>query len=157
MLSSRRTFLRATVLGAVALAASGPRGALAAGSVALADPLEPAELARRLDEVAAGELVVLFVGPPDDPFEERHVPGARRLPHVGTEEGRRALTRALEATPKGVGVVVYCGCCPYERCPSVRPANALLRASRRADAWWLDLPTSFEANWVERGFPVAGG
>lgn len=154
---SRRTFLRATILAAAALGASGPRGALAAGSVELAETLQPVELARRLDEVAAGELVVLYVGPSDDPFEERHVPGARRLPHVGTKEGRRALARALETTPKGVGVVVYCGCCPYERCPSVRPANAILRASRRPDAWWLDLPTSFEVDWIERGFPVARG
>lgn len=150
----RRQALRAAV--ATALLVAKGRHAHAKAPVRLGPTMKPAELARRLGEVEAGRLVVLFVGPPGH-FEEGHVPGARRLPHVGTAEGKAALARELETTPPDIGIVVYCGCCPYTRCPSVRPANAILREARREGARWLDMPTSFEKDWAARGFPVATG
>lgn len=137
--------------GALIAVGCGPPRAEAAPHV-----LAPAELAARLADVEAGRLVVLYVGPPGH-FEEGHVPGARRLPPVSTNEGERALARELDETRLEVDVVVYCGCCPYQHCPSVRPATSTIRASGRPRTWWLDLPGGFAVDWRTRGYPVATG
>lgn len=115
--------------------------------------MPPAELAKRLDEVKSGKLVVLYVGPAAL-YEQARIPGARLLPEASTEAGRAALVRAVEATPKETEIVVYCGCCPYRSCQNVRPASQVLRASGRANAKYLDLPVNLKTDWTKKGYPV---
>lgn len=140
-------------------------GALAASWVGCrlrddeADPLgpfiAPASLAARMDEVAAGKIVVLYVGP--DALFARRIPGARKVGEAGSAEGRRALAAAIAALPKETEVVVYCGCCPVRNCPNVRPASAAVRASGRPNAYVLDLPTRFATDWADKGYAVERG
>lgn len=115
--------------------------------------IAPAELASRMSDVESGRVAVLYVGP-EALFGRGHVPGARRLPPVETKEGERALAAALAALGQDVTAVVYCGCCPYRSCPNVRPASKILRESGRSKALVLDLPTSFKADWIDKGLPV---
>src|SRR5579862_528376 len=42
-------------------------------------------------------------------------------------EGIEALKRAVAALPKDSNLVIYCGCCPMERCPNIRPAYRALK------------------------------
>lgn len=118
--------------------------------------LAPAALAARLDDVRSGKIAVLYVGPAML-FERGHVPGARNIGEADSEEGRTALTSALATTPPDTEIVVYCGCCPVRSCPNVRPATAAVRASGRANARVLDLPTRFVDDWADKGYPVARG
>jgi thiosulfate/3-mercaptopyruvate sulfurtransferase len=118
--------------------------------------LAPAELAKRIDDVKAGKVLVLYVGP-ELLYAQGRVPGARQLPETGTAAGREALTRTIRETPQETEIVVYCGCCPYGPCQNVRPASEILRASGRTNAKYLDLPTNFKTDWANKGYPVERG
>jgi thiosulfate/3-mercaptopyruvate sulfurtransferase len=116
----------------------------------------PANLAARIADVAAGKIVVLYVGP-DVLFAKGHIPGARQIAEASSEEGKHALDLALASAAADAEVVVYCGCCPVKSCPNVRPASAALRARGRANTWVLDLPTRFATDWTDKGYPVERG
>ena len=106
-----------------------------------------------MDDVKAGKIVVLYVGP-DMLFGRGHVPGARNVGPPDSAEGRRALTDVLAKIPPDTEIVLYCGCCPVRSCPNVRPASAALRALGRTNAHMLDLPTRFTTDWADKGYPV---
>jgi thiosulfate/3-mercaptopyruvate sulfurtransferase len=59
------------------------------------------------------------------------------------------------ARARDVEVVAYCGCCPFTHCPNLHPARHLLAA--RGKASFLDLPTNFRTDWIDKGFPVEAG
>lgn len=113
----------------------------------------PADLAARVEQIKAGKIAVLYVGP-EVLFRRGHVPGAQNVGEAGTQEGHEALLAALARVPKDTEVVLYCGCCPVRSCPNVRPASAAIRASGRANARVLDLPTRFATDWADKGYPV---
>lgn len=155
----RRSALAATLAALVVACDRGPQPGSSAGSAPeskIGPLMAPAELAKRLDDVKAGRIVVLYVGP-DVLFDQARVPGAKRLPETGTEEGYAALVRAIEQTPKDTEIVVYCGCCPYRNCQNVKPASKAIRASGRSNVKYLDLPTNFKTDWTKLGYPVERG
>lgn len=145
----RRNF----IFGAIALSYAAACRSGAASSETIGPLLAPAALAARLDDVKAGKIAVLYVGP-DLLFDLGHVPGARNVGAAGDEEGARAIAAALAALPADTEIVLYCGCCPVASCPNVRPASAALRKLGRANAHVLDLPTKFATDWVDKGYPV---
>jgi len=147
----RRTFLAGAL--SAALVGCRSKGEAAASDEAIGPLLAPSALAARLDEVKSGKLAVLYVGP-DMLFARGHVPGARNVGAIDSDEGRQALSEALAKIPKESAVVLYCGCCPVKSCPNVRPASAALRALGRPNAHVLDLPTRFSTDWADKGFPV---
>lgn len=142
----RRTFLVCATSIAV-LAACGKRAG------AIGPLLPPSALAARIDEVKSGKIAVLYVGP-DLLFDLGHIPGARNIGPAESQEGARALSKALAEIPSHVEVVLYCGCCPVSSCPNVRPASAALKARGRSRAYVLDLPTRFADDWADKGYPV---
>jgi len=150
----RRRFLAGVTAALCAGACRSPSGA--ASDETIGPLLAPAALAARLDDVRAGKIVVLYVGP-SVPFRRGRVPGARNVGEAGTDEGRRALTEALAQIPQETEIVLYCGCCPYRVCPNVRPASAALRELGRENAKLLDLPTRFADDWEDKGYPVEQG
>ncbi len=49
--------------------------------------------------------------------------------------------------------IVYCGCCPIDKCPNLRPAFRVAREMGFKKVRVLKLPTSFGIDWVEKGYP----
>ena len=37
------------------------------------------------------------------------------------------LKEAVEKLPRDREIVIYCGCCPWDKCPNMQPAFAALR------------------------------
>jgi hypothetical protein len=37
-------------------------------------------------------------------------------------EGLASLERAVKDVPRERAILIYCGCCPWDKCPNVRPA-----------------------------------
>lgn len=146
--TGRRTFLGA--LGFALLAACG-RASGAGESSPSAPLLPPADLAARIADVKAGKVVVLHVGP-EYLWRKAHVPGSRWIGEAGSGDGEAALQAALKDVPAQVEMVAYCGCCPVSHCPNLRPARRLLAG--RAGASFLDLPTNFRTDWMNKGLPV---
>jgi hypothetical protein len=59
--------------------------------------------------------------------------------------------------PRSANLVIYCGCCPFDHCPNIRPAYKALHEMGFVHVRVLVLPTSFAADWVEKGYPVEKG
>jgi hypothetical protein len=68
-------------------------------------------------------------------------------------EGLELLKIAASKLPKDEKVVIYCGCCPMDKCPNVRPAYALLKQLGFKDVRVLDIPISMHSDWYSRGYP----
>jgi len=86
-----------------------------------------------------------------------HIPGAAYYGPGSTEQGIADLKKYAATLPKNSDVVLYCGCCPLEKCPNVRPAFTALKDMGFARLRVLILPTSFSVDWVEKGYPVQKG
>ncbi len=53
--------------------------------------------------------------------------------------------------------MLYCGCCPWDRCPNVRPAAALLTSMGFTNMKVLHIANNFGADWVAKGYPTQKG
>ncbi len=114
------------------------------------------QLVRSLEAPEAARPVVLFVGF-HNLFMESHIPGAIDLGAGATPEGLAALERELRSLPPNREVVIYCGCCPADHCPNVRPALALARRLGFANVRVVTIPKSFRNDWIKRGLPIEKG
>ncbi|HMD09244.1 MAG TPA: rhodanese-like domain-containing protein [Candidatus Acidoferrum sp.] len=90
-------------------------------------------------------------------FEGGHIPDASFHGTASKEEGLADLKRWLAGLPRSANLVIYCGCCPFDRCPNIRPAYAALHEMGFTHVRVLVLPTSFAADWVEKGYPLQKG
>jgi hypothetical protein len=90
-------------------------------------------------------------------FNGGHIPGAVYYGPGSTEQGIADLKKYAATLPKNSDVVLYCGCCPLEKCPNLRPAFVALKNAGLARLRVLILPTSFNVDWVEKGYPVQKG
>jgi thiosulfate/3-mercaptopyruvate sulfurtransferase len=90
-------------------------------------------------------------------FEGGHIPEASFHGTASKEEGLAELKKWVASLPRSTNLVVYCGCCPFDRCPNTRPAYAALHEMGFTHVRVLVLPTSFAADWVEKGYPMQKG
>jgi thiosulfate/3-mercaptopyruvate sulfurtransferase len=126
------------------------------------DPLPPGskqliqveELAQALK--GARKPVVLYVGPKSI-YAQAHIPGAENIGPVARPEGMEKLRARATSLAKDSPVVIYCGCCPWDHCPNVRPAYAELKKAGFTSVRVLYLENSFGVNWKDQGLPVASG
>jgi thiosulfate/3-mercaptopyruvate sulfurtransferase len=89
-------------------------------------------------------------------YEGAHIPGAIYGGPAARPEGLDDLRRAVNGMPRNRQLVIYCGCCPWDRCPNIGPAFALLRRMGFQHLQALYLPNSFAADWVGKGLPWEG-
>jgi thiosulfate/3-mercaptopyruvate sulfurtransferase len=143
-------------LGATALllvmAAAGQSGA---DPWSESDLLQPADLAARLASQSP-KPKIFYVGF-GILYRSKHIPGAAFTGPAGKQEGLEALRAAVIKLPRTTEVVIYCGCCPVNHCPNIRPAFLMLRELGFQGAKILWLPTSFLKDWIEKGYPVEAG
>jgi hypothetical protein len=59
--------------------------------------------------------------------------------------------------PRERELVIYCGCCPWDKCPNLRPAFVMLHELGFRSVKVLSLPTSFLKDWIDKGYPVEQG
>jgi len=90
-------------------------------------------------------------------FAGGHIPGATFHGTASKPEGLEELRNWASSQPRTASVVLYCGCCPFERCPNVRPAYAALHAMGFRKVRVLILPTSFAADWAGKGYAIEKG
>lgn len=90
-------------------------------------------------------------------YEGGHVPGATYHGPASKDEGLADLKKWAEGLPRSANVVLYCGCCPMERCPNLRPAFTALRDMGFSHLRILMLPQNFATDWAAKGYPVEKG
>jgi thiosulfate/3-mercaptopyruvate sulfurtransferase len=52
-------------------------------------------------------------------------------------------------------IVFYCGCCPFNHCPNVRPAFKVLKQMGFTNFKLLNLPENLKVNWINIGGQMA--
>lgn len=116
--------------------------------------VQPADLARTLQ---SGEKpVILYVGP-HTLYAQAHLPGAEDMGPSAKSEGMDKLRSRVKSLPRDAMVVIYCGCCPWDHCPNIRPAYHELAKMGFTKVRVLYLATSLGSDWADKGYPVAKG
>lgn len=128
---------------------------LAAALGADVSEIQPKDLAAQLQSQSP-KPVVLQVGF-NVLYRSKHIPGAIYAGPASKPEGLDALKAAVEKLPRDREIVLYCGCCPWDKCPNIRPALASLREMGFTHVKALMIPTNFAADWVDHGYPVEEG
>jgi len=127
----------------------------AADPWAKAQTVTPPEFVRELQDPKTSPTVV-FVGF-QRLFTAGHIRGSQYHGSSGNADGLHQLKTWATSLPKTTNLVIYCGCCPIERCPNLRPAFTTLREMGFTKLRVLLLPTSFEVDWADKGFPYEKG
>lgn len=118
--------------------------------------LQPADLAQLLRSPTGAKPLILQVGSHIF-FEEAHIPGSEYVGAAGEPSGHRALRRRVGGLSRLRPIIIYCGCCPWKKCPNIRPAYRELISRGFSNVKVLYLPRSFAKDWVDKGYPVAKG
>jgi len=84
----------------------------------------------------------------------KHIPGSVYAGPGARAEGLDALKAAVEKLPKDREIVIYCGCCPWDHCPNIRPAFALLHDLGFTHVKALYIAANLKTNWIDPGYPV---
>ena len=117
--------------------------------------IQPAELAKELGDPKTAPTVV-FVGF-KRLYSAGHIKGAEYHGTAGSEEGLKELTAWAVGLPRSTNLVIYCGCCPMERCPNIRPAFKALQGLGFKNLRVLMLPQDFATDWAGKGLPYDKG
>lgn len=112
--------------------------------------IEPAQLNEQL---ASGKALpkIICVGP------GALIPNSVSVGMVKEKDNLDKLKQELKKLPKKTNIVIYCGCCPFEHCPNVRPAIDLLKQMKFTNYKLLDLPHNLKADWIDKGYPSVKG
>ncbi len=97
--------------------------------------------------------LVLYVGFPVL-FRAAHIPGSVYAGPGSKTEGIEMLKKAVEGQPKNRAIIVYCGCCPWEKCPNMRPAFTALREMGYTNLKAMAIPENLKIDWTDKGYPI---
>jgi len=133
-----------------------PAPAAAASAVPQTALMQPEELAKLVTAEKTPKPLVIQVGF-SVLYVQAHIPGSE---YIGPASGEAALTKLRErvaALPKTQLIVLYCGCCPWVRCPNILPAYNELQRAGFTNVKVLYVEKNFGADWADHGYPVAKG
>ncbi len=83
------------------------------------------------------------------------IPHSIDIGMASDEKNLAAFKDSLRNLPRDTNIVIYCGCCPFDHCPNVRPAIALLQQMKFTNYHLLDLPHNIKTDWISKGYPQA--
>jgi rhodanese-related sulfurtransferase len=90
-------------------------------------------------------------------YRGKHIPNSLYAGPASTPEGLATLQAAAAKLPRDAEIVVYCGCCPWDHCPNMRPAMDLLRRMGFTRVKALYIPTNMVKDWFDQGYPAELG
>jgi thiosulfate/3-mercaptopyruvate sulfurtransferase len=110
--------------------------------------LAPAQLAKTLSDASAKKPLIYNIG------FGGGIPGSIDIGAGRDQASIDKLKEALAKVPKDADIVIYCGCCPFVKCPNVRPAMAAVNEMKFINAKLLNLATNLKTDWIDKGYPV---
>lgn len=149
----RRRFLGAGLAGAMALLALPVLAKVPASSIPTQDLVQPADLVAQLKSATQPKPLVLHVGF-RKLYAQAHIPGSDYAGPGGDDDGLKALSERVEKVPRDSAIVIYCGCCPWSKCPNIAAAYDRLRDLGFTRVKALYLPEDFGTDWVDKGYPT---
>ncbi|MGO8788490.1 MAG: rhodanese-like domain-containing protein [Terriglobia bacterium] len=153
-MSGLRNLGIALILAMFASVSSG--AADAAPPLASSDLMTAAQLNSQLPTVKAGKIVLIQVGF-HTMYKMGHIPGSQYAGAASNEAGLEGLKKLVAKLPRNQEIVIYCGCCPWDVCPNIRPAFQALKEMGFVKLKALDIPERLGDDWTAKGYPVVKG
>ena len=153
---SRQAGTRSLTLGMALVALVSLALAYQASLIPTTRLINPDELVKVLQSSKGEKPLMIQVGS-HVLFSQAHIPGSEYIGPASTEIGLQQLRQRVESLPRKKFIVLYCGCCPWSHCPTVKPADDALRALGFTNVKVLYLANNFGADWVDKGYPVSKG
>jgi thiosulfate/3-mercaptopyruvate sulfurtransferase len=133
-----------------------PPSPSSASSIPASQLIQAEELSHLLHTRGLDKPLILQVGS-RVMFAQAHIPGSEYAGAASQDAGSQQLRNRVAQLPRKTFIVLYCGCCPWNRCPNVGPAYSLLTGMGFTRVKVLYLANNFGADWVNKGYPVASG
>jgi len=111
--------------------------------------MAPADLAAIMNDSRRKQPVIICVGP------GALIKGSLDMGPAKEKENLEKLKQLLGKLPRDTNVVIYCGCCPFDHCPNIRPAFTLLNEMKFTNAHLLNLEHNLKTDWIAKGYPQA--
>jgi thiosulfate/3-mercaptopyruvate sulfurtransferase len=127
-----------------------------------ADPLAPgsAHLINPEDLIpmltSSDKPVILNVGP-WLLYRQAHIPDAVYIGPGSDKQSLEQLKAHVKSLSKKKAIVLYCGCCPWDHCPNVRPALKQLTDLGFTNVKVLYIAHNLGTDWVYKGYPTIKG
>jgi thiosulfate/3-mercaptopyruvate sulfurtransferase len=118
--------------------------------------ISPEDLVKVLQAPKAEKPIVLNVGP-WILYRQAHIPDAEYIGAGNGKAGLDQLRKRVKSLPHTLGIVLYCGCCPWSHCPNVLPAFKELTAMGFSKVKVLYIADNFGTDWVDKGYPTVKG
>ena len=147
-------FVVATPAESMASAAQGQ--ATGASAIPASNLINPQDLVKLLQSPKGERPLLIYVGF-RLPYTQAHIPGSLFFGPAADAAVVQQLQKHMEALPRNRFIVVYCGCCPWSRCPNVKPAYETLRNLGFKKLKVLYIPDKLGTDWVNKGYPVEKG
>jgi thiosulfate/3-mercaptopyruvate sulfurtransferase len=87
-------------------------------------------------------------------YRAAHIPGTDFAGPGSKPEGIELLKKAVAGQPHDRAIVLYCGCCPWDKCPNIRPAIAALHEMGFSNVKAVVIPENFKTDWIDKGYPT---
>jgi thiosulfate/3-mercaptopyruvate sulfurtransferase len=87
-------------------------------------------------------------------YRSAHITGSVYAGPGSKPEGLDKLKELVEKEPRDREIVIYCGCCPWEKCPNIRPAFAALHEMGFTHVSALYVPENLAKDWIDKGLPT---
>ena len=131
---------------------------LAALAIALAADLPSSEMLQPKDVAArlAGKdakPAVFQVGP-NVMYRSNHITGSIFAGPGSKPEGLELLKSEVSKFSKDREIILYCGCCPWDKCPNMNPAIKVLKEMGYTRVKAMHIPENFKKDWIDQGYPV---
>ena len=111
--------------------------------------LEPAALAKTITSSKSPQPLIYCIGP------QAVIKNSIEIGSTQNKDNLRNFKQQISRLPKDANIVIYCGCCPFDVCPNIRPAVNLLNEMKFKNFKLLNLAHNIKADWIDHGYPVA--
>ncbi|OGU14711.1 MAG: hypothetical protein A2X61_13700 [Ignavibacteria bacterium GWB2_35_12] len=110
--------------------------------------LAPADLAKALNDPKSPQPIIYSIGP------QAIIKNSIDIGPAQEKGNLKKLKQQLNKLPKDANIVIYCGCCPFDKCPNIRPAFGLLNEMGFKKHKLLNLPHNLKVDWIDKGYPI---
>jgi thiosulfate/3-mercaptopyruvate sulfurtransferase len=110
--------------------------------------MAPADLAKMITDQNAKQPIIFSIGP------GAIIKGSIEIGLVKDSANLAKFKQQLAHLLKDADIVIYCGCCPFEHCPNIRPAFTLLNQMKFTRHKLLNLEHNIKIDWINKGYPV---
>jgi len=154
LLSLQRTTAALLTSCMLLCAASPALAAKPAESIPAAKLVQPADWAAQVKDGSAARTLTLHVGF-RTMFDQAHIPGSEYAGPGNSGAGLQVLRDRVAGLAKGAPILIYCGCCPWSRCPNIAAAYDVLVELGFTNVKAMIINDNFGTDWVDKGYPTA--